>query len=795
MSWRNIKLIFRRELGDQLRDRRTLFMVTILPLMLYPALGMGMLEMMLTAQHKQRTIVILGSAHLPTEPELLDASGIRAEWFRMRQQDVDSLKVLTDNPAVESQLDDPERERRNRVLLDAQLIHDAFERKRQELLPSDGGNDKPSDDSETEDRTRRHLGDKLTASGIQVLVIVPDGFADNLRRVDKALARRANLTDDLANYPRPIIIQNTADERSLFAYRRIRDALDKWERAILKQRLSAANLPDSVHTPVGPIRVDLAVQDQIAASIWSKMFPALLVIMAVTGAFYPAIDLGAGEKERGTMETLLICPATRFEIVIGKFLTVMLFSMATVVLNLLSMGLTGKYLLPVFSKGPAAALDLSLPPITSLAWVLVLMVPLAALFSALCLALATFARSSKEGQHYLTPLLMVVLGLTVFCLFPEQEISPLYSTIPVVNLALLLKGLLLAPLNASPLYGYIIPVLVSSVCYSLLAIWWAVEQFSNEEVLFREAERFDLKLWIRHVLREKEPLPSFTEAALCFGLIMVLQFAAMNHMAPDLSASNPGGQMLHLLLVQQVVIIACPAIFMGLILTTSVRRTFRAYFPEVSFVAAAVALPFVLHPLSVELGAALEGWFFPELPKGFEKVMAVLGDDSLPLWLVLTAFALAPAVCEEFAFRGFILSGFARSHKRGTAVVLSSLAFGFMHLIPQQVFNATLVGLVIGLIAIRSGSLLPCVLFHFIYNALGVLHGRFGARIATDGIAGWLFRNEGGVLRYNSAMLCLAAVAAGILLRWLLVCNDSRLVPRSTKSGDKRQLASQGLPG
>src|SRR5262249_20161688 len=64
-------------------------------------------------------------------------------------------------------------------------------------------------------------------------------------------------------------------------------------------------------------------------------------IMALTGAFYPAVDLCAGEKERGTMETLLISPASRSEIVLGKFLTVMLASVLTALLNLVSMGLTG----------------------------------------------------------------------------------------------------------------------------------------------------------------------------------------------------------------------------------------------------------------------------------------------------------------------------------------------------------------------------------------------------------------------------------------------------------------------
>ena len=99
-----------------------------------------------------------------------------------------------------------------------------------------------------------------------------------------------------------------------------------------------------------PIKIrgeDVATPSEVGGSVWSRLFPFLLVIMALTGAFYPAVDLCAGEKERGTMETLLISPASRSEIVMGKFLTVMLASVMTALLNLVSMGLTG------IADGPA----------------------------------------------------------------------------------------------------------------------------------------------------------------------------------------------------------------------------------------------------------------------------------------------------------------------------------------------------------------------------------------------------------------------------------------------------------
>src|SRR2546422_7387494 len=108
----------------------------------------------------------------------------------------------------------------------------------------------------------------------------------------------------------------------------------------------------------------------------------------LAGALYPAVDLCAGEKERGTMETLLISPAGREEIVLGKFLTIWVFSAGTALLNLLSMGISTWQL---SSAVPGTAFRLGVA-----FWGVVLLLPLSAFFSALCLAVGAYARSSKE---------------------------------------------------------------------------------------------------------------------------------------------------------------------------------------------------------------------------------------------------------------------------------------------------------------------------------------------------------------------------------------------------------------
>src|SRR5690606_31492705 len=125
-------------------------------------------------------------------------------------------------------------------------------------------------------------------------------------------------------------------------------------------------------------------------------------------------------------------------------------------------------------------------------------------------------------------------------------------------------------------YVYLGPVLLSSLGYAALALWWAIEQFSREDVLFREAERFELRAWIHHLMRDKGETPSFAEAAFCFVLIMLLQFGSLGVFSQAVSSgpdSELGLRTLKLMMVQQLAIIATPALLMGVILTRSVRKT------------------------------------------------------------------------------------------------------------------------------------------------------------------------------------------------------------------------------
>ncbi len=787
MRWRNIKLIFHREVSDQLRDRRTLFMVAVLPLLLYPALGIGMLNMTLLFSEQPRTVVILGNDDLPP-PALLSPDGERFDtrWFDV-PTDTEKLIVVTD---AHSKMDDNKEDKeitgetktpssssknsidKEELLSDAQAISklaEAYYQTQQEIHAAN----QPTEESQTRlDDLQRQMGEAFRTSQADVIIIFPPGFSEQLRQENQELVDRRT---DWASSPlkrRPMILHNNADERSDIAYRRVSGAFEEWEREVLKSRLEQASLPQDLSNPIDVQRIDVAQEDQISANVWSKLFPALLVIMSVTGAFYPAIDLGAGEKERGTMETLLICPATRAEIVIGKFLTVMVFSICTAILNLVSMGMTGSHMLSMAGGQQSLSRlgSVAFPGFIPLMWVLLLAIPIAALFSALSLAFAIFARSSKEGQYYLTPLLLVSMGITVFCLSPANELTPFYSVLPIMGPFLLLKGLLLNSAGGPSLLPYAVPVLVSSSIYSLLALSWAIEQFRREDVLFRESERFEIKLWLRHLLRDKEEFPGFSEGLFCFVLVMLLQFALMNVFGQAFLTAAPGQQglrMMQLLIVQQLVVIAFPALVMAIMLTTNPLKTLRLTTPRIAPLILAMILPLTLHPLALELQKQLV-WFFPPLPEHAMAAMQTMADPTISYWFVLLTFALAPGICEELCFRGFILRGLQHSRKLWLPIFLSAFCFGIMHMIPQQVFNASLLGIVLGMLAVAGRSIYPAMVFHFLNNALATLHEKKFFIASTDGTLATFVKVDESGLQYQWPTLFLCIVVSVVLVSVLV---------------------------
>jgi sodium transport system permease protein len=559
---------------------------------------------------------------------------------------------------------------------------------------------------------------------------------------------------------------NSVYEPSQITYFRLKELLYRWRDGIRDSRLQRDQKTKSYAEPIQVKAEDVATAHEVGSRIWSRLFPFLLVMMSLTGAFYPAVDLCAGEKERGTMETLLISPASRSEIVLGKFLTVMLASVMTAVLNLVSMGLTGIQLAHQLGGMTADPLRRSRssimepPTLQAAFWMVLLLIPLAALFSAVCVALAVLARSMREGQYYMTPLYLICTPLVFLTLMPGVELDLFYSLVPITGVALLLRALILGNYDAA--LRFFLPVLVPTVLYAGIALRWAIDQFQREDVLFRESEQFSLSAWLRHLVRDREPIPTGGQATFCFALILASTWFLMLYLA------GQDADVALLSVIAGQLIILLPPVILAFLFTSAPRRTLRLAWPATPYLLLAVALVVTLNPLVNELRPIVESLFpYSSLIKtALEKVMA----HAPGLGTSILVFALFPAICEEFAFRGFILSGLEHQHRTRSAILLSALMFGFLHVLlslSQQLFNATLLGVVLGLLAVRSRSILPGIVFHFLNNAFAVsqaqvIHAPWAARIVP-----WIYRNPAEGL-YHGLWIVVSVLLSGLMLFSLL---------------------------
>ncbi len=675
MSWTNVKLIFLRELKDQLRDRRTIFTIAVLPLLLYPLLAMIVFQVQQFRKEHPSRVQIVGAADLSSLPRLLADGHFAPELCSESERRLIQL-TIDDTPP-------------------GQLASSAL--------------------------AARVEGD-LAAGAFDAVVYFPPDFASQLATFRQRRTQEdADRDSAKAAAPEPQIFLSTASDKSRVARDRIWNVLDQWRTTIVQDNLRQNNLPIAAAMPFEVHNHDVAEETGKRAVIWSKVLPFVLLVWALTGAFYPAIDLCAGEKERGTLETLLTSPAQRSEIVWGKLLTVMSFSIATSLLNLASMGITGTFILKQLQKMSAQPLpvEIGAPPLIAILWLVLALIPVSAMFSALSLAIAAFARSSKEGQYYLMPLLMISIPLMTLPMLPSAQLDVGSSLIPLTGVILLLKSLIEGQYWEALKYFPMVTAVTAGSC--LLAIRWAIDQFNNEAVLFRENERFSVSLWVRHLLRDREDIPTVGEALFCGVLLLVIRFFA-NFMLPQPADWLSFAQTT---LVMQIALIATPACLMAIMLTRRPQAALALRAPSfVSTVPAAALLALLLHPAVVWLSLAIRALY----PLSDEVVAQLAPLDGMlkdaPLWQAVLLIGLAPAICEELAFRGFILGGLRRIGHKWIAIALSAALFGIAHGLLQQSLSAFVVGLIIGYIAVKTNSIWPAMVFHLVHNSLMVLLSR-----------------------------------------------------------------------
>lgn len=265
--------------------------------------------------------------------------------------------------------------------------------------------------------------------------------------------------------------------------KRVKDIIEAYnntERLALGERfnLSTDNVK-AFNTPIAVENKNFASERERIGEFAGPLIAYILIALAVSGAMYPALELGVGEKERGTLETLLLTPMTKGKIVLAKFGVIFTASFFTVIVTLLSYFVWTW----IFTMGgKMSGLDfLSNISGLDLLLVAVLLVPLTSIFASIMLSASIYAKNMKEAQAYMSPIFMLGFMPVIVAFVPGMELNVKTAMIPITNVALAMKDLVKGTVD----YSMIMVLLASTVVIAGGLLYFTTQFFKKEKVLFR----------------------------------------------------------------------------------------------------------------------------------------------------------------------------------------------------------------------------------------------------------------------------------------------------------------------
>jgi len=409
---KTILTIWKKELKDTIRDRRTLMAMVVMPMLLMPVMTIGMFKFMDYQMEKQAEKVV-------------------------------KISIIEEGEAS--------------VLID--MIKD---QEKIEIVETDG-----------------EIEEAIIEGDLDLGIIIPENFQENISNQEVA-----NIT----------IIQKSTNLDSQSALARISFLVANFNDQLLQERFANQEINPKILAKVIIIPEDVATEKETGGFILGLIIPLFIVMWAITGGQYTAIDVSAGEKERKTLESLLLTPVKRMDIVLGKFLAVSAVALTSVIIAISSF-----YIALIYSGGfgPMAingqdsgaekmaesiAVSFSIEP-QAIFLLLAVSLFLVLMFSAIILSIAIFAKSFKEAQSYIGPsYLVVILPVVLVNSMPGFEPTLWFFAIPAVNATLLFKEVLMGVYNS----GHILLTLSSLIIYSVIAIFIATKIYSKEGILFRD---------------------------------------------------------------------------------------------------------------------------------------------------------------------------------------------------------------------------------------------------------------------------------------------------------------------
>ncbi|WP_444994576.1 ABC transporter permease [Aliikangiella sp. IMCC44359] len=315
---------------------------------------------------------------------------------------------------------------------------------------------------------------------VRFVIEIPD---DTSERISEGLKARIN------------IYYNDSASTSAFMFRRVNKTIEPLETELLEKRLAELGISkeqgDAIKNPIELSKKSTADNRESIGEVIGAFLPYILILIGLQGAMFPALDLGVGEKERGTLETLLLTPVPRFQLVFAKFLVIFSTSFIAIFLTLISFGLIagifGKLVLEKFIPPSGSAKisglleSLSSISMTDVGLMFLMLIPIAAIFASVLLSISIYARTFKEAQNYMSPFMILVFLPLLLPMLPGVKLDWTWAAVPITNVSLAIKEIFKGTIDMSMLGVIFISTTIIAGALLALCNWW----FQREQVLFR----------------------------------------------------------------------------------------------------------------------------------------------------------------------------------------------------------------------------------------------------------------------------------------------------------------------
>ena len=457
----------------------------------------------------------------------------------------------------------------------------------------------------------------------------------------------------------------STNQDSNYAEIALRDLSDIYREELLTEELFAKGLTEDFLYPVTYEANDSVSVSESAGMNMGGSIGMMLIVTIMLGAFYPAIDATTGEKERGTLETLLTLPVTNFQMIMSKYIAVSIFACVTAILSLLSLGASVIFLLASVSAEVSeefAAIDIGM----FLGWLpilLLVMITAALLITAFCMCFCVFAKSFKEANNYITPVMLLVMFASMVGMVPSIQLDYKTSLIPIVNVSLLMKQVMAQHMDLA-LAGITIAI---NFCYSVLIIWILAKMYDSENVLFADGFQ-SFRLFEKRSEIKKGTVPNTGDVIL--SIVVLLLLVLYIGTAVSVRSAFVGT------IVNQLLILFVPLAVVWY-MKSDVKQLFSFQAPNVKHVFGGLILYVGVYALMM-IASVLLVQIFPESAQNVEQTFGELSKQ--PFILIVLVIAVMPAIGEEIFFRGFTYGSLSHKYGAVCGIILSSIIFGAFHM-------------------------------------------------------------------------------------------------------------------